>query len=314
MSRGFHAGGRLIKRLCPALRSAAILKLCGVVLLFSGCISAGNFESLRSDVNQLKREVYAQKRTVTGLKEGVGSLEGKTAKVVTKESLEAIRNSQEMLYDQLTGLNRDLQLLQGKFDEKNYAVETALSGNKAEMTELKSRVEEMAGEVKQLMARVQVLEKKFDALSKGPLVEKKAVEKKAPVVTEEGVYRQALKTFRDGEYKKARKQFEDFLRRYPDSDLSDNAQFWIAESFYKEGVYEDAILAYETLIRKFPKSDKVPGAMLKQAYSFQELGDKNTTKVILSTLKERFPKSKEAKLAEKKLQALSKNAQQKKTP
>ncbi len=312
MSRGGRAGGRLIKRLCPALRSAAILKLCGVVLLFSGCISAGNFESLRSDVNQLKREVYAQKRTVTGLKEGVGSLEGKTAKVVTKESLEAIRNSQEMLYDQLTGLNRDLQLLQGKFDEKNYAVETALSENKAEMTELKSRVEEMAGEVKQLMARVQGLEKKFDALSKGPLVEKKAVEKKGPV-TEEGVYRQALKTFRDGKYKEARKQFEEFLRRYPDSDLSDNAQFWIAESFYKEGVYEDAILAYETLIRKFPKSDKVPGAMLKQAYSFQELGDKNTTKVILSTLKERFPKSKEAELAEKKLQALSKDAQKKKT-
>ncbi|HEC98195.1 MAG TPA: tol-pal system protein YbgF [Nitrospirae bacterium] len=313
MKRGIRAGWVLIKRLCPGLRSAAILKLCGVVLLISGCITAGNSESLRSDVNQLKREVYAQKREVTGLRKGLGSLEGKSAKGVTKETLEAIRNSQEMLYDRLTGLSRNIQLLQGKFDEKNYAVDKALSGNKAEMTVLRSRVEEMAGEVKQLMARVQVLEKRFNALSTKPPTEKKPIAKQAPV-TETGVYRKALDTFRGGKYKEARKQFKDFFRRYPDSDLSDNAQFWIAESYYKEGVYEDAILAYETLIRKFPKSDKVPGAMLKQAYSFLELGDKNTTKVILSTLKERFPKSKEAKLAEKKLQVLDKNAQQKKTP
>jgi len=300
-------------RLCPVLRGAAVLNLCAAVLLLSGCITAGNFESLRSDLNQLKREVYTQKREVAGLKQGLGSLEGKTEDVATKETLQAIRNSQEMIYDQLTGLNRDIQVLQGKFDEKNYAVDQALSENKTEMTTLKARVEEMAGEVKQLMARVQALEKKLDALSKGQAPEEKPVKKKAPV-TEEGLYQKALNTFREGKYKDARKEFEGFLRRYPDSDLSDNAQFWIAESYYKEGLYEDAILAYETLIRKFPKSDKVPGAMLKQAYSFLELGDKNTTKVILATLKERFPKSKEAELADKKLQALGKAVRQEKAP
>ena len=89
-------------------------------------------------------------------------------------------------------------------------------------------------------------------------------------------------------------------------ELSDNAQFWIAESYYKEGNYEDAILSYENLIKKFPKSDKVPGAMLKQAFAFRALGDLNTTRVILSTLKERFPDSKEAEIATKKLKEIEK--------
>ncbi|HEB76005.1 MAG TPA: tol-pal system protein YbgF [Nitrospirae bacterium] len=291
---------------------ASALNLCVVVLLLSGCVTAGSFESLRRDMNELKREVYAQRREVAAIKQGLGSLEGKTEKIANKETLTAIRSSQEMIYDQLTGLNRDIQLLQGKFDENSYAVEKALSEQETEVTALKTRVEEMAGELRQLEAKLQALEKRVDLVSKGKPPVKKAEKKKAAPVTEEGIYQNALKTLRGGKYKEARKEFEGFLRRYPESDLADNAQFWIAESYYKEGLYEDAILAYETLIRKYPKSDKVPGAMLKQAYSFLELGDKNTTRVILATLKERFPKSKEAELAEKKLRSLGKGPQKEK--
>ncbi len=304
-----RAGSRF-RRVRTLLGGAAALKLCALSLILAGCVTAGDFVGLRNDVNQLKRDFYEQKREIAGLRADLDNLEGKTSQAANRETLEAMRNSQAMLYDQMTVLDRDVQLLQGKIDEHKYAVDKALGERDAETEMLKARIEEVSGEVKRLAARVKKLEEKLRAGEAAPPAGK-AVQKKAPV-TEEGVYQQALETFRQGKYGAARKEFEGFLKAYPDSDLADNARFWIAESYYKEGVYEDAILAYETLIKKYPKSDKVPGAMLKQAFAFLELGDRNTTKVILTTLIERFPKSKEAGLARKKLKALESGQQKKK--
>ena len=84
------------------------------------------------------------------------------------------------------------------------------------------------------------------------------------------------------------------LNNYPDSEYSDNARFWIAESYY-EGNYEDAILAYEELFKKNPQSDKIAGAMLKQGSAFYELNDKKTGNIVLEKLIEKFPDSEQAK-------------------
>ena len=238
-----------------------------IILLLAGCVATGNVETLRSDVNQLKREYYAQKQEIAGLKQGLRSLEGVSSKAVSREVLEAIRGSQERIHNQLTELNRDVQLLQGRYDEDRYATEQALKDSETERSLLRSQIEELGNEVRQLTARLQALEERGNTISKskGMPVTGKPSKEKTPPVTEEGTYQHALTTFREGKFREARKEFEDFLKKYPNSNLSDNAQFWIAESYYKEGDHEEAILAYETLIRKFPKSDKIPGAMLKRS-------------------------------------------------
>ncbi len=282
-----------------------------MVLLLSGC-ATDNLETLRSEVNQLKRGFYSQRQEVKALREAMGRLEGaSSAQAVTRETLDALRESQARLHSQLTELNRDIQILQGSYDESRFATEKALKDSETERSLLRAQIEELEKEVNQLEARMQVLQERIDSLAKAPPPAETPgpPEKQAPV-TDEEVYKAALATLKEGKFAEARKAFEDFLKRFPDSRLSDNAHFWIAESYYKEGNQEEAILAYETLIRKFPKSEKVPGAMLKQAYAFLELGDRNTAKVILTTVRERFPKSKEAGLAEKKLKELTKGKKQ----
>jgi len=125
-------------------------------------------------------------------------------------------------------------------------------------------------------------------------------------------YDTALHMFRNKKYKEAREKFEAFIKDYPKSDLTDNAQFWIAETYYAEKNYEDAILAYEALLKKYPDSKKGSSALLKQALAFIEIGDTKTGKIILKKLVEKYPDSKDAELARKKIAEMEKKTSKKK--
>ncbi|MBT3388592.1 MAG: tol-pal system protein YbgF, partial [Desulfobacula sp.] len=98
---------------------------------------------------------------------------------------------------------------------------------------------------------------------------------------EKALYDAAKKIFDEGDTAKAQVQFKNFLKKYPDSDLAGNAQFWLAESFYATKWYEKAILEYQKVMEDYPKHNKVAGAKLKQGYSFAELGEKTNAGFIL---------------------------------
>ena len=94
------------------------------------------------------------------------------------------------------------------------------------------------------------------------------------------LYAQGKKLFDNEDYSGARNTFETLLKKFPQSDQADNAQFWIGETYYRENWYEKAILEYQKVIENFPKGNKVPAALLKQGMAFTELGDKENARLI----------------------------------
>ncbi|RPJ11760.1 MAG: tol-pal system protein YbgF, partial [Deltaproteobacteria bacterium] len=118
------------------------------------------------------------------------------------------------------------------------------------------------------------------------------------------LYKDGLDTFYRGDMEGARKRLETFLKNYPNTELSDNAQFWIGETYYRQKDYERAILEYEKVIVKYPEGDKVSAAMLKQGLAFLELGDKTNARSLLRRIVERYPQSEQAELARKRLEGL----------
>ncbi len=118
------------------------------------------------------------------------------------------------------------------------------------------------------------------------------------------LYKDAYETYQKGDYEGARRKFEAFLKQYPNTELSDNAQFWIGESYFAKKDYEKAILEYEKAIAKYPEGDKIPAALLKQAFAFLELGDKTNGRNLLKRVIERYPQSEQADLAKKRLEAI----------
>ena len=115
------------------------------------------------------------------------------------------------------------------------------------------------------------------------------------------LYAQGKKAFDGEDYGGARGAFETLLKKFPQSDQADNAQFWIGETYYRENWYEKAILEYQKVIENYPKGNKVPAALLKQGMAFTELGDNENARLIFKDLIDRFPRSTESKIAAQKL-------------
>ncbi|MEE9552584.1 MAG: tol-pal system protein YbgF [Gammaproteobacteria bacterium] len=118
-------------------------------------------------------------------------------------------------------------------------------------------------------------------------------------------YQQAFKLLKKSQYDHAIKAFSEFLETYPDSQFSDNAQYWLGETYYVTRRYEEAITEYNKLISQFPESQKLTHSLLKIGYSHHELGQMGEAKRILKNLKENYPGTTAARLAEDRLRRIN---------
>ncbi|UCF87484.1 MAG: tol-pal system protein YbgF [Nitrospiraceae bacterium] len=283
-----------------------ILFFIAVVLILASCASTEDVGRLQYDLINLHSEVRELKKSGGDGRQAdkrLKELEGEqkaTAKVVSD------------LYMKIQELTKEFQALTGHFEEARYASETG-------SREMAQQREAILSQLQELETTVAELEKKLAsaAVMKAPLETKKTGTGEVPTVGQkppgkQGVqkgsigdikntYMDAYSTFKEGKFSDSREKFEALLKTYPENEYSDNARFWIGESYYREKNYEDAILAYEELIKTNPTSEKVPGAMMKQGLSFYELKDSETGEIILEKLIKDFPDSEQAKIAKKKL-------------
>lgn len=68
-----------------------------------------------------------------------------------------------------------------------------------------------------------------------------------------------------GQYIMAIQRYRQVLRRHPESPLSDDVAFSIAEAFYRSGQNMVAVRSYRSFIEKYPDSHFVPNARYKMA-------------------------------------------------
>ena len=115
------------------------------------------------------------------------------------------------------------------------------------------------------------------------------------------LYDQATSDLTQGRYGLALQGFREFLRRFPDAELSDNAQYGIGECFFAQSVFDSAATEYGRVESMFPKGDKVPAALYKLALCQDRLGQKAASKSTFEDLVKRFPNSGEAQLARERL-------------
>ena len=52
--------------------------------------------------------------------------------------------------------------------------------------------------------------------------------------------------------------FGQFLVSFPDSQLADNAQYWLAESYYVTDQFEEALSQFQVVLSQFPRSRRCP--------------------------------------------------------
>lgn len=138
----------------------------------------------------------------------------------------------------------------------------------------------------------------------GGTAEKVASAKVPEIIDYTKLYDTAYEDYVRQSYPLARSEFEEYLRRFPETDLADNAQYWIGECFFAEGKYEQAADAFKKVIERYPTGNKVPRAMLKAGYALLQLGQDTEAKDMFQQVMDAYPLSSEADQAKIKLRAL----------
>jgi tol-pal system protein YbgF len=167
------------------------------------------------------------------------------------------------------------------------------------------------GKIKELEDHLKGLEGKISTVASKQIEQEKLMTTKETPAELKGIstgmgdlYKEAYETLHRGDLEGARRKFEGFLKQYPNTELSDNTQFWIGETYYQKKDFERAILEYEKAIVKYPEGDKIPAALFKQALAFQELGDKTNARNLFKRVIEKYPHSEQAEMAKKKLETI----------
>ncbi len=234
----------------------------------------------RANLQQLQREFGALKERIEETRYQVGRQIGQTS----REGEQRVKDLESRVLKM-----QDLESQLAKLAE-------VIKGQEAQ---LKLREEE----IKQLRATLQAM----PAPTPAPAAEPVDVRDESWAGETEAVkrdYEIAWSALDQKDYRLAIRRLRDFLKRYPKSNLADNAQYWIGESYYALREFDQAILEFDAVRRKYPLGDKVPGALLKQGYSFAELGERVNARLILQEVIEKYPQSPEAARAKQKLKTL----------
>ena len=117
-------------------------------------------------------------------------------------------------------------------------------------------------------------------------------------------YQSAFNLLRDGNYGESASAFEQFLAVFPSSPLADNAQYWLAETFYVQRQYMAALPAFQQVVDDYPGSSKLPDALLKIGFCNYELQQWGAAREALQRVVREFPATTAARLATQRLERI----------
>jgi tol-pal system protein YbgF len=126
-----------------------------------------------------------------------------------------------------------------------------------------------------------------------------------PAGNDQQSYQAAFALVEARKYEEANRAFVDFLAAFPTSRNAENAQYWLAETYYVRGDYSTALGEFRKVMENYPQSAKVPDALLKAGFCQAELGDRAAARSSLQEVMRQFPDTTAARLASQRLDRLS---------
>ena len=118
------------------------------------------------------------------------------------------------------------------------------------------------------------------------------------------LYDQAYSDLTRGNYELAKGGFAEYLRLYPDTELADNALYWLGETEYVQHNYPEALKLFKQILEKYPNGNKVPAALFKVGLCQIALKERENAKATFQTLIVDYPATPEASQAAERLKEL----------
>lgn len=191
---------------------------------------------------------------------------------------------------QVDGLEREAAELRGRTEKIEYDAENTTGRQRDLYVDMDERVRALEERLKGT-GQVNVMD--GGSLPPGQLP--------VPGGSDRDNYQAAFELLKEQRYEPAARAFQQFLVTYPNSQLADNAQYWLAESYYVTNKFDDALKQFAVVINKYPDSRKVPDALLKMGYCNYELKRWDDARKALQRVQTDYAETTAARLAEQRL-------------
>jgi tol-pal system protein YbgF len=275
--------------------------LIALPLLMTACAPQAELVKTRSDMSDLREDVKTTKARVQELQRHLDKeSQALQRKIDTLEaSTKGTGDVQKSLADfgaKNDQLAMDIQLLQGKLEENNFRlaeIGQKLDDRGVKLAELAARVDELEAKVKLLSGGTGTVA----SLQAGTTTAAKTIEPSE-------AYRQAKSDYDAGRFELALAGFQNYVNQFPNTTLTDKAQYWIGECYYSMRDFDKAIGAFNKVLHAYPKSDKVAGAKLKIGLSYVNERNSAKAKEYLRKVIKEHPGTNEAQIAKSRLAKL----------
>jgi len=194
------------------------------------------------------------------------------------------------LFSQLESLQQDVQSLRNDVETMQHQLEQSNSRQKDLYLDVDQRLQRIE-QATASNAELSVLE--GGSLNPGQLP--------VPGGTDRANYQAAFELLKQGRYDQAAIALQQFMVAFPTSELSDNAQYWLAETHYVSQEYKKALPAFQLVLERYPESRKIPDALLKIGYCNYEVERNADARKALTAVVDRFPETTAARLASQRL-------------
>jgi len=193
------------------------------------------------------------------------------------------------LSTQVDELQRQAAEIQGRTESLEYEADGTTRRQRDLYLDLDDRIQNLELSVKNVTGN----EMAGEELAPGQLP--------VPGGTDRDNYQAAFELLKEQRYEPAAMAFQQFLVSFPDSQLTGNAQYWLAESNYVMQQFEVALQQFRVVISQYPRSLKVPDALLKIGYSNYELQRWDAARAALTRVQADYTDTTPARLAEQRL-------------
>ena len=192
---------------------------------------------------------------------------------------------------QVDSLQRETAEMRGRTESVEHDAEITSSRQRDLYVDLDERIRLLEERTQSSAGSVNVLD--GGSLAPGQLP--------VPSGSDRDNYQAAFELLKQQRYEPAAMAFQQFLVSFPDSQLADNAQYWLAESFYVTDQFDEALKQFSIVINQYPDSRKVPDALLKMGYCNYELERWNDARAALARVQSEYSDTTAARLAEQRL-------------
>jgi len=214
------------------------------------------------------------------------------------DEMSMLKAENKRMMAEVQALNSLLRMDRNAGDESTAMRLSRLAMLSNQIDQLMNKLDDNAEYMRDLSARVDLLATRTGTPTLGEYKPptRDAASSGAPVEEGQAIFDMAVLDHSQGNTDLARQGFEEFLRKYPDSEVADDAVYWLGDLAYANKEYEKALKYFGDLLQEYPAAEFAPAALYKSRSALLALGRNDEAWDVGGRLLKQFPASPEAAL------------------